>query len=242
MPEIRIKKQRKLINALVGIAIISITGISSAYAIGIINPLATVFDQWQEQLSSLNNYISSIVARKLDDLSESVQGDLQAAVHESVGELGLPDATEVREKVEEIAANGDNTVNSVDKTTNEVDRQITRGAASSTLGKDGQQRTKIQVQKTEDSIEQVQSDGEAAQGEVVTQNVMKRIAKQNTQTAAMLGAMRTDGLKLQQSQELANLNLTNISRSLDGQNQARQKESVGQGFSNLRTASQARLF
>lgn len=242
MPEISMKKQRKLINALVGIAIISITGISSAYAIEIINPLATVFDQWQEQLSSLNKYISSIVARKLDDLSESVQGDLQAAVHESVGELGLPDATEVREKVEEIAANGDNTVNSVDKTTNEVDRQITRGAASSILGKDGQQRTKIQVQKTEDSIEQVQSDGEAAQGEVVTQNVMKRIAKQNTQTAAMLGAMRTDGLKLQQSQELANLNLTNISRSLDGQNQARQKESVGQGFSNLRTASQARLF
>ena len=39
-----------------------------------------------------------------------------------------------------------------------------------------------------------------------------------------------------------NLNLTNISRSVDGQNQARQKEVVGQGFSNLRTASQARLF
>jgi hypothetical protein len=46
--------------------------------------------------------------------------------------------------------------------------------------------------------------------------------------------MRTDGLKLQQSQDLTNLNLTNISRSLDGQNQARQKEIVDQGFSNLK--------
>ena len=226
----------------IGVLTITIISISSAYALEISNPLVRVFDQWQEQLGSLDKYISSTVSRKLDDLSKSIRGDLQAAVNESVGALGLPDSTEVREKVEEIAANGDSTVNNVDKTTNEIDRQITRGAASSTLGKDGQQRTKTQVQKTEDSIEQVQSDGEAAQGEVVTQNVMKRIAKQNTQTAAMLGAMRTDGLKLQQSQELANLNLTNISRSLDGQNQARQKESVGQGFSNLRTASQARLF
>jgi hypothetical protein len=226
----------------IGVLTITTISISSAYALEISNPLAKVFDQWQEQLGSLDKYISSTVSRKLDNLSKSIRGDLQAAVNESVGALGLPDSTEVREKVEEIAANGDSAVDSVDKATNEVDRQITRGAASSTLGKDGQQLTKTQVQKTEDSIEQVQSDGEAAQGEVVTQNVMKRIAKQNTQTAAILGAMRTDGLKLQQSQELANLNLTNISRSLDGQNQARQKESVGQGFSNLRTASQARLF
>ena len=71
---------------------------------------------------------------------------------------------------------------------------------------------------------------------------MKRIAQQNTQITGILGAMRTDGLKYKQSQDLANLNLTNISRSVDGQNQARQKEVVGQGFSNLRTASQARLF
>ncbi|MGB3642690.1 MAG: hypothetical protein WBA39_34665 [Rivularia sp. (in: cyanobacteria)] len=97
-------------------------------------------------------------------------------------------------------------------------------------------------EKTQNSIEQVQIYSAAAQDEVVTQNVMKRIAQQNTSTAAILGAMRADGLKSKQSQDLANLNLTNISRSLDGQNQARQKEIIGQGFSNLRTASQARLF
>jgi hypothetical protein len=222
--------QKRRVVIFIGVLTITTISISSAYALEISNPLAKVFDEWQEQLGSLDKYISSTVSHKLNDLSKSIRGDLQAAVNESVGALGLPDSTEVREKVEEIAISNDS------------DRQITRGAASSTLGQDGQQRTKTQVQKTEDSIEQVQSDGEVAQGEVVTQNVMKRIAKQNTQTAAILGAMRTDGLKLQQSQELANLNLTNISRSLDGQNQARQKESVGQGFSNLRTASQARLF
>ncbi|WP_242046408.1 MULTISPECIES: hypothetical protein [Calothrix] len=159
-----------------------------------------------------------------------------------MGKLGLPSAIEVRDKVEEIATNDDNAVNSVDKVTNEIDRQITRADSDTTLSKEGQELTKQQVEKTQTSIEQVQADASAAQDDVVTQNVMKRIAQQNTQIAGILGAMRTDGLKLKQSQDLANLNLTNISRSLDGQNQAHQKETVGQGFNNLRTASQARLF
>ncbi|BAY99993.1 hypothetical protein NIES37_39760 [Tolypothrix tenuis PCC 7101] len=235
-------KLNKLTLSIVGIPIISTIGVSSAYALEIPNPLVKVFDQWQEQLSSLDKYIDSVVSGKLENLSESLQGDLQAAVNESVGALGLPDATETREKIEEIAALNNSAVNSVDKVSNEIDRQITRADSDTTLSKEGQELTKQQVKKTQTSIEQVQADASAAQDDVVTQNVMKRMAQQNTQIAGILGAMRTDGLKSKQSQDLANLNLTNISRSLDGQNQVRQKETVGQGFSNLRTASQARLF
>ncbi|AFZ01600.1 hypothetical protein [Calothrix sp. PCC 6303] len=236
------KKPNKLVVAIVGMGVISTVSISSASALEISNPITKVFDQWQEQLGSINKYISSTISRKLGDLSDSLQGDLQAAVNESVGALGLPDATEVRGKIEEIVASNNSAINSVDKATNEVDRQITRAYSDSTLSKQGQQITKQQVEKTQTSIEQVENSGEAAQDEVVTQNVMKRMAQQNTQIAGILGAMRTDGLKSKQSQDLANLNLTNISRSLDGQNQAQQKQVVGQGFNNLRTASQARLF
>ncbi|NJO30782.1 MAG: hypothetical protein HC874_26950, partial [Richelia sp. SL_2_1] len=194
-----------------------------------------------EQTRSLNKYISSTISRKLDNLAESLQGDLQAVISEASGVLGLPDATKVRQEIEEIAASDDNAVNSVDKVTNEIDRQITR-ASSFTLTKEGQENMKAEVEKTQTSIETVSIFSDAAQNDLVTQNVMKRIAQQNTQISGILGAMRTDGLKTKQSQDLANLNLTNISRSLDGQNQARQKESVGQGFSNLRTAAQSRLF
>jgi hypothetical protein len=235
-------KPNKLVIAVVGMGVISTVSISSASALEIPNPLAKVFDQWQEQINSINKYVFSTISQKLEVLSESLPEDLKAAVNESVGALGLPDATETREKVEEIVASANTAVNPVDKATNEIDRQITRADSDRTLSKEGQQITKLQVGKTQISIEQVENSGEAAQEEVVTQNVMKRIAQQNTQIAGILGAMRSDGLKSKQSQDLANLNLTNISRSLDGQNQARQKESVGQGFNNLRTASQARLF
>ncbi len=235
-------KSKRRVVIFIGALTIATINISSAYALEISNPLAGVFDQWQEQLGSLDKYISSTVSRKLSDLSKSIRGDLQTAVNESVGALGLPDSTEVREKVEEIAAVNDSAVDSVDKATNEIDRQITRASADITLSKEGQERTKQQVEKTQTSIEQVEDSGSAAQDDVVTQNVMKRMAKQNIQIAGILGAIRTDTLKSKQSQDLANLNLTNISRSLDGQNQAQQKEVVGQGFNNLRTASQAKLF
>ncbi|BAY84448.1 hypothetical protein NIES267_39440 [Calothrix parasitica NIES-267] len=235
------KKNNKLTIILIGISTISLISINGAYALEIKNPLVTVIEQLQEQTGSVNKYISSTISQKLDNLSESLEGDLQAVVQEAAGVLGLPDAGEVRKEIEEIASDSNNAVNSVDKATNEIDRHITR-ASGFTLTKEGQENMKAEVEKTQTSIETVSIFSDAAQNDVVTQNVMKRIAQQNTQISGILGAMRSDGLKFKQSQDLANLNLTNISRSLDGQNQARQKEVVGQGFSNLRTASQAQLF
>ena len=236
------KKINKLTISLVGISTISLISINGAYALEIKNPLVTVIEQLQEQTGSVNKYISSTISRKLDNLSKSLEGDLQAVVQEAAGVLGLPDAGEVRKEIEEIASGSNNAVNSVDRATNELDRQITRAQTETTLSKEGQKSMEAEVEKTQTSIETVSIFSDAAQNDVVTQNVMKRIAQQNTQISGILGAMRSDGLKTKQSQDLANLNLTNISRSLDGQNQARQKEVVGQGFSNLRTASQARLF
>ena len=236
-------KLKRRIVIFIGTFSIATIGIgSSAYALKISNPLTALVEQWQEQTRSLDKYISSTISRKLDNLSESLEGDLQAVISDATGILGLPDATKVREEIEVWAADNDNAVNSVDKATNEIERQITRADSNTSLSKEGQENMKAQVEKTQTSIETVSIFSDAAQNDVVTQNVMKRIAQQNTQISGLLGAMRTDGLKSKQSQDLANLNLTNISRSLDGQNQSRQKEVVGQGFSNLRTASQARLF
>ena len=233
---------KKFKRLLLGLGILSTIGIGNAYALNLPNPLIKVADQLQHQLSFIDKYITSTVSHKLDSLSESLGGDVQALINQSVSALGLPDLIEVRKKVEEIANEDNYAINSVDKASNEIDRQVTRAVSGTTLSKEGQKSTKQQIENTQTSQHAVEALSEAAQNEVVTQNVMKRIAQQNNQIAGILGAMRTDELKLKQSQDLANLNLTNISRSVDGQNQARQKEVVGQGFSNLRTASQAQLF
>ena len=235
------KKRRLVFFGLGGAIVISILGISRASASSMPFIFSTI-NQLKQELNSIDNYVESVLESKLEPITSSLGKDVEAAINETFGVLGLPDAVEARKEVEKIAASSDTAINTVEQATNEVDRQITRAVVDSTLSKNGQKLTLQEVEKTQDSIERVQVYSAAAQDEVVTQNVMKRIAQQNTSTAAILGAMRADGLKSKQSQDLANLNLTNISRSLDGQNQARQKEIVGQGFSNLRTASQARLF
>jgi hypothetical protein len=68
------------------------------------------------------------------------------------------------------------------------------------------------------------------------------MALQNAQISSVLGSLRADSLQAAQRQELTNVNLTNISRSIDGQNQAKQAEMVGTGLEVLRTTSRARLF
>ncbi|MBE9213702.1 hypothetical protein IQ247_13680 [Plectonema cf. radiosum LEGE 06105] len=185
-------KFKRRIVIFVGAFTIATIGISSsAYALEISNPLVALVEQWQEQTRSVDKYISSIISRKLDNLSESLQADLQAVVEEATGVLGLPDASEVREEVEVRASDSDNAVNGVDKATNEVDRQITRADSNTTLSKEGQENMKAQVEKTQTSIETVSAFSDAAQNDVVTQNVMKRIAQQNTQITGILGAMRS---------------------------------------------------
>lgn len=206
------------------------------------NPLAQVFEQLNHQLGSLHSYLDQIVASKLKPLSETLGRDIDAALGDAAGVLGLPDPTKSRIGVEKVATSSDNLVNPTERATNEVDRQITRAAVDSTLGKEGQEQIKQQALETQHSVGLVQQQAQAAQGEVVTQNVMKQIALQNAQTGAVLGALRADSLQSAQRQELTNLNLTNISRSLDGQNQARNSELVGAGFDTFRTAAQAKLF
>ena len=206
------------------------------------NPLSQVFEQLNHQLASVRGYLDQIVADKLKPLSESLGKDIDAALGDATGVLGLPDPTKSRNEVEKVASSSHNPVYSGDLATNEVDRQITRGAVNATLGQEGQQAIKQQADQTQNSVGLVQQQAQAAQAEVVTQNVMKQIALQNAQTGAILGSLRADSLQAAQRQELTNLNLTNISRSVDAQNQAMQAQKVGTGFDTLRITSRAKLF
>jgi hypothetical protein len=206
------------------------------------NPLMQVIEQFNQQLSSIGDYLNKVVAAQIKPLSDSLGKDLEAALGDVTGALGLPDPIKSRSDVEKVASATDTPVNQSEQATNEVDRQITRAAVNSTLGKEGQQQIKEQVEQTQNSVGLVQQQAQVAQQAVSTQDVLKQIAEQNAQTGTILGSLRADSLQAAQRQDLTNLNLTNISRSLDGQNQAQQSELIGAGFDTFRTASRARLF
>lgn len=206
------------------------------------NPLSQLFEQLNSQINSWSGYLNKILSDQLQPLSKALGADLNSAISEAKGAVGLPDPSAARKSVGKIAQKSGSYLDQTELATNEVDRQITRAAIDSTLSSEGQKRIQQQANSTQNSVNLVEQQAQAAQGEVVTQDVMKQMALQNAQISSVLGSLRADSLQAAQRQELTNVNLTNISRSIDGQNQAKQAERVGTGLEVLRTTSRARLF
>lgn len=217
-------------------------GSSESVAADTGNPLEEIVERINEQISSLKSYVEQTLQAQIEGLSTALNADLQAVVNKTFGELGLPDPQQSRDSIQESLAGDNKALYSAERATNEVDRQATRASVAQTLSKEGQEQQVQQGIATQQSVDQVGVLSEVAQEDVVTQDVMKRMAAQNAEVAAQLGALRSDALKQQQSQDLSNVNLTNISRAVDGQTQAKQNELVGQGMENLKSGSRARLF
>lgn len=206
------------------------------------NPLQGLMDWFNEQVSSVQEYADGILNDKLKALTETISPEYQGIVSDVTGALGLPDPTQVRKKTEEVASNSDNILYGGDRVANEVDRQAARASANSLLSQNGQQHLQEAYERTQSSVQTVGQQAQAAQGEVVTQNVMKQIAQQNAESAKLMGGVQSSLLKSNEQQAQANTQLTNMSRTMDGQTQAANAERVGAGFSNLGVASQAGLF
>lgn len=193
----------------------------------------------------VNYYLPEIIKK----IPENINQDLQQAIKKlnELNELGLPDPKIVKKSIIDIDTlladvyDSKALVNYIERLTNQLERNITRLLTDNTLGEEGQKRIKQELETTLGQAEIASRIGEDAQNEVVTQDVIKKIAQQNNEIARILASVRNDGLQLQQSQDLTNLNLTNISRAIDGQNQARATEIVSQGFANYRTAAKATL-
>ncbi|MCU0543230.1 MAG: hypothetical protein MUE44_13830 [Oscillatoriaceae cyanobacterium Prado104] len=206
------------------------------------NPLELVLQQFSQQVESLRSYVEKTLMTKLQDISKNLGSDLQSAVSQAMGDLGIPDPALSRDAVEKTVGAKDLQVNKATELANEIDRESARATAAGTLSEEGQKQQVEQAAATQESVEKVQQLDEQAQGDVVTQDVMKRLASQNTEIANTLGAVRADALKAEQSRSQTNVLLTNISKAEDGQVQLQKTEQAAQGLSNLETASQAKLF
>jgi hypothetical protein len=206
------------------------------------NPLEMVLQQFSQQVESLRSYVEKTLMVKLQDISKNLGNDLQSAVSQAMGDLGLPDPAKSRDAVEKSVGAKDLQVNKATELANEIDRESARATAAGTLSEAGQKQQVEQAAATQDSVKKVQQFSEQAQGDVVTQDVMKRLASQNSEIANTLGSVRADALKAEQSRAQSNVLLSNISKAQDSQIQLQKTEQAAQGLGNLETASQAKLF
>ena len=185
----------------------------------------------------------------LDQRLGPLQPFIQPAIEGALGELGLIDPSQTRQSVAEqvvIRNLGDiaqsDPIFQAQQLANEVDRQLTRSRISTVLSSEGQSNLNHQIDWVEQTIGRVHQEAGAAQVAVSTQEAIKAMAQQNAAQAEVLGAIQTELLQAQQDAQLSNLNLTNISQSLDRESAARRLQDRSGAIDTLRISAQARLF
>jgi hypothetical protein len=209
---------------------------------GSTNPLQGLMDWFNEQLSSVQKYADSFLKDQMEAISKTFGQEFAGVTKDITGALGLPDPSEARKKATEASLGSENPLYSGEQVANEVDRQSTKASAAAILSQEGQEQQKTAYEQSQQSVASVGQAAEKAQGENVTQNVMKQIATQNAETAKLMGGVQSSLLKQNEQQAQANTQLTNISRTMDGQTKAQNAERVGAGYGNFGVASQAGLF
>ena len=204
-----------------------------------------IFGIFRQALEDAKTYIDETISEQLD----SLPGEMDVVIQNVRGDLGLIDPNQARSEIADTLAQsleGDlaqsDRVYAATETANEVDRQLTRAQIDSILSEEGQTATREKITWIEDTISQVQQHGDSAQVAVSTQEAIKHMAQQNSRTSEVLGAVQSELLQSRQDNQLANLNLSNISQSLDQETRARRLQSMGNAMDTLQISAQANLF
>ena len=177
--------------------------------------------------------------------------DISDIIKDSQGGMGIPNPNEVRGRIDEGAVTSEPAdipdafeINKVVWGTyagNQIDRDLTRMGIESVLGEAGQKRMRQEIDATQKTLAGIATDADQSQKLDVTQDVQKKQIRVMAQQSLILGAMRADALQARVDTQYTNLNITNISRSLDETNRARRVEDSAQAAKLLSIASQSHL-
>ncbi|MBF2007781.1 MAG: hypothetical protein IGS49_20580 [Chlorogloeopsis fritschii C42_A2020_084] len=237
-------KQGLIIGSIIGI--ITLMGTAPSYAF-------TIEDFFNEILGELNSYFEETKNELTAAINESwggLKNEAKTATINSTGSMGMPDPVNSADKLKEQLKqkgfwNESNTVEGAVSAANELERETTRATVESVLGEQGQERTKKEIEATQQTVAEAKELAESAQTMDASQNILKVIAAQNSQIVSMLGQSRTDGLQARHDAQQTNLMLSQIAEQNAA---ARQRENVNldalssqlmeiSGYSNLRSTA-----
>jgi hypothetical protein len=190
------------------------------------NPLTPLINQALALKSSFVSFYENLDSNliKLLGLEEYTEFNI------SFGEMGLPDMKDLEKELKKLILDEGN-YNLKEIITNEQERNITREKAFGTLSKDGQEQQSQKIDELSSSATSSFLSGQQAQIRVVTQEVLKDIALQNAQLNSTMSLIGTEIMDLSQKQDLANINLSNISEGIDRQNLAEINQNEGASYS-----------
>lgn len=115
----------------------------------------------------------------------SIRNTEGESISVNLGEGGLPDLKELMAQVVKFATDSQQ-YDEADEASHHAVREVTKAKAEGTLSEEGQQAVSERLDAATETAEATQQLGEDAQTESVTQNVLKKIAQQNTHLATLI--------------------------------------------------------
>ena len=104
-------------------------------------------------------------------------------------------------------------------------QQYTRGQSESVLGVEGQRVQSQSAAITNDATAQSSENAIAAQDDVITQDILKKVAIQNLQGVVIAKSIHAEAQKQSRSLAVTNINIADISNRMGEQAAAKNQES-----------------
>ena len=186
--------------------------------------------QFQQIYSSLQTYISNYQKEFTKSLGK-LEAELTQAIESSVGDLGIPDPLKAGKNIEKVIQKQEGALLildpriQADNAIKDWNQQYTRGQSESVLGVEGQRVQSQEAAITNDATAQSSENAAAAQDDVITQDILKKVAIQNLQSVVIAKSIHAEAQKQSRSLAAANINLADISSRMDEQAAVKDQES-----------------
>lgn len=181
-------------------------------------------EQFQQVMTSLQSYIK-LYSQEFSQLSKDLNKDkdLDIAITSTNGVMGIPDPLKAGKNIKVIIQQQDTDLVETDSQTQGENAQrqwhqaYTYGLSGSVLGREGQKTQAQEAEISNYAVENSSNTADEVQNDVITQDILKKMAVQNLQTTVITKSIHSEAQKQTRALSAANINLSDISGRLDEQ-------------------------
>ncbi|WP_375491802.1 hypothetical protein [uncultured Nostoc sp.] len=185
---------------------------------------SSFLEQFQQVMTSLQSYIK-LYSQEFSQLSKdsNKDKDLDIAITSTNGVMGIPDPLKAGKNIKVIVQQQDTDLVETDSQTQGENAQrqwhqaYTYGLSGSVLGREGQKTQAQEAEISNYAVENSSNTADEVQNDVITQDILKKMAVQNLQTTVITKSIHSEAQKQTRALSAANINLSDISSRLDEQ-------------------------
>ncbi|MDZ7956204.1 hypothetical protein [Nostoc sp. DedQUE09] len=201
-------KNRQKVAVLLSVTVVSLLLATPSYGLVISDFFSSLVDDIKGEVSQIQTWAKL----QIDQSWAGIKKDAQAAIDNTVGEMGAPDPIASSDELKNRIADTYSLPVAKEKG-QDLERELTRASIISVVGKTGQADTYQKIEKTTQIAQDAKTIADQAQDMDASQNVLKAIAAQNGLVVSMLAQQRTDSLQARQDNSYSNLMLTQVAEN-----------------------------